>query len=256
MSERQRLCAVPGFAGCCAAGDKGDTIWSQPGSDGQLGCSQPGRGHVPLWDPRRCPGLSSRRCCRGPSGLGTAVPAQAGGEKAAGASCSALSNLPRFPSSLFAVAGFPQLILTAAGWAVTSTCNGKAQNPGVTLDGTLRGDPGMCPLHLSWVHRTLSPSWVTARAAHGLTPRAPQQRVPVPSSLCSWTLAGVALCSPGPGRTCSDPRCLCLLGRGGAAPKPQLWRGRGARCSPSRDPPGPSLVLGHARGSAGSGDGA
>lgn len=44
------------------------------------------------------------------------------------------------------MAGFPQLILTAAGWAVTWTCGGEAQNPRVVLDGTPGGDPGDEPL--------------------------------------------------------------------------------------------------------------
>lgn len=48
-----------------------------------------------------------------------------------------LSNLPHFPSSLFTVLEFPQLILTAAGWAVMSVRGGKAQKPGEASDVTL-----------------------------------------------------------------------------------------------------------------------
>lgn len=61
------------------------------------------------------------------------------GKNTARTSRSSLSNLPHFPSSVFAVAGFPQLILTAAGWSVTSACGGEAQSPGVALEGTLLG---------------------------------------------------------------------------------------------------------------------
>lgn len=52
------------------------------------------------------------------------------------ASYCSLSNLRRFPSSLFTVLEFPQLILTAAGWAVTSAGGGEAQKPRVASSVT------------------------------------------------------------------------------------------------------------------------
>lgn len=68
-----------------------------------------------------------------------------------------LSNLPRFPSSLFTVLEFPQLILTAAGWAVTSTHGGKAQKPGEASDVILGVTPSdtMAPFSLTSPWRTV-----------------------------------------------------------------------------------------------------
>lgn len=126
---------------CCAAAEGAARAAATPNSAKAGGEALLGMEDAALGAGKLSPALADGDMSRAPCAAGPGAPGL-GGVRAGGsgqgslcreqvrASYCSLSNLRRFPSSLFTVLEFPQLILTAAGWAVTSAGGGEAQKPG------------------------------------------------------------------------------------------------------------------------------
>lgn len=126
---------------CCAAAEGAARAAAPPNSAEAGGEAPLGMEDAALGAGKLSPALAEGDMSRVPCAAGPGA-AGLGGVRAGGsgqgslrreqtrAAYSSLSNLRRFPSSLFTVLEFPQLILTAAGWAVTSAGGGGAPKPG------------------------------------------------------------------------------------------------------------------------------